>query len=381
MKHAKIISRAIALSFPAITLMALTGCSPKQDQAQSEVPKVAVATVALTSANIYSQYPATLEGSGDVELRPQVSGTISVVYVQEGAKVKRGQPLFKINDLPYKENYNNAQAELMAAVAAVSAARIEVDRIKPLVDNHVVAPSQLSTARANLDIALAKEKQAKATKASSAVTLSYTLIKAPADGYIGRIVKKSGSLVSPSDPEPLVKLSDNAHIFAYFSIGERDFTQLKSSLKGNTLEEKLASAPQVELLLPADESYPQKGKLDMIDGSFDRSTGSILLRASFANTGSLLKPGNSAKVRLAFLQKDVFAVDQSMTVEIQDKVFVFALDKDNKVHRNHIPVIGSSGKDYLVKSGLKAGDRIVSEGLDGMSEGLQVSPVKQLKQN
>jgi membrane fusion protein (multidrug efflux system) len=206
--------------------------------------------------------------------------------------------------------------------------------------------------------------------------LGYTLIKAPVSGYIGRLLKKQGSLVAPADIEALTQLSDVHDVHVYFSLSEKDFVSFKEQYPGETLKDKLKQLPAVSLLLADNSAYAKQGKIDMIDGQFDKNTGAITLRASFANPQGLLRSGNTGKVRLSLQHKDALIVPQSATMEMQDKVFVFAVADSNKVKKQAITIIGKSGNNYLVKDGVKAGDQIVLSGIDHLQEGMVIHPEK-----
>jgi membrane fusion protein (multidrug efflux system) len=355
----------------------LSSCSSgPQTQAAPPPPTLPVAAVTTGTDTTYQEYPASVEGIVNVEIRPQVSGSLDKVFVDEGAFVTAGEPLFKINDLPYRAQYNNAVASLHAAQAAVLNAQLEIDKVTPLVQNKVVSDYQLKTARAALEVAKANAEQAQANVATAQINLGYTLIKAPVSGYIGRLLKKQGSLVAPTDADALTLLSDVHNVHAYFSLGEKDFVDFKEQYPGETLQDKLKKLPAVTLLLADGSEYGKPGNIDMIDGQFDKNTGAITLRASFPNAQGLLRSGNTGRIRLSLLHKDVLIIPQSATVEMQDKVFVFAVADSNKVKKDAITIVGQNGVNYLVTSGVKAGDNIVLSGVDKLQEGMVIQPVK-----
>lgn len=359
----------------ASMLILLSRCAQKQ-AAPAVVPPLSaeVVTISTSTATTGHDYTASLQGKADVEIRPQVDGFLDKVLVDEGAYVNEGQPLFKINDQPYKEQLNNAAASLQAAEAAIENAQLEIDKITPLVQNKVVSDYQLKAANAAYKIAAANAAQAKAMAASAKINLGYTLIKAPVSGYIGRLPKKRGSLVSRTDPAPLTELSDVHEVYAYFSLGEADFIDFKTQYQGNTLNDKLKKLPAVSLVLADNTVYPVQGKIDMVDGQFDKNTGAITLRAVFPNAQNLLRSGNTGKVRLLQLHNDAILVPQSATVEVQDKIFVYTVGDSNKVSKQPLRISGKSGTDYIVKEGVKPGDRIVYSGLDHLTEGIVISP-------
>ena len=311
-----------------------------------------------------------------MEIRPQISGSLDKIYVNEGALVQKGQPLFKINELPFKEAVNNAKALLHAAQAAVLNAQLEVDKLTPLVKNKVVSDFQLKSAKATLQSAQASVEQAKAGVATANINLGYTLIKAPVTGYVGRLPRKQGSLVGTADVTPLTQLSDAHEVHVYFSLGEDDFINFNATYPGKTVAERLKKLPGVSLVLADRTVYAQEGKIDMVDGQFDKQTGSIALRATFPNGQGLLRSGNTGKLRLSLNHPDAILVPQSSTIEVQDKMFVYTVDAGNKVSKTPITVLATSGTNYLVKEGVKSGDKIVFDGIDKLKEGEVIKPEK-----
>lgn len=354
----------------------LIGCTPKPEAAVASLPSLPVYPIQNTTAQTDSEYPAAIQGTVDVEIRPQVSGKLERIYVDEGTFVTKGQPLFKINEQPFREQLNNALANLHGAEAALLNAQLEIDKLTPLVQNKVVSEYQMKTAKASHRMASASLDQAKAVVASAKINLGYTTITAPVSGYIGRLPKKQGSLVAATDLEPLTKLSDVHDVYAYFSLGETDFIRFKEQYTGNTIHDKIRNLPPVTLILADNSAYALTGKIDMVDSQFDKNTGAITLRATFPNPKGLLRSGNTGKVRLEIQHGDAILVPQSATLEMQDKVFVFKVDKENKVSKSPITVVGKSGTHYLIKDGVKPGDQIVLSGIDKLQEGQQIQPEK-----
>ncbi|WP_375434854.1 efflux RND transporter periplasmic adaptor subunit [uncultured Hymenobacter sp.] len=357
----------------------LYGCSENQaSQPAQPAPLQALPVVQIRagSATTYQDYPASIEGTVNVEIRPQVSGTLDRVFVDEGALVRVGEPLFKINDAPYRERLNTARASLHAAQGALANAQLEVTKLTPLVQNKVIADFQLKAAQAARQIASASIEQAQAEVAAAQINLGYTLIKAPVGGYLGRLPKKPGSLVTPTDAVALTNLSDVHEVHVYFALGETDFIRFKAQYAGNTLAEKIKQLPAVELVLPDGSTYARPGRIDLLDGQFDKNTGTITVRASFRNPDGLLRSGNTGKVRLGLAFANAVAVPQIATLEMQDKVFVFLVGDSNKVSKQPIVIAGKSGPNYLVQNGLKAGNRIVYSGFDHLHEGEVIQPTK-----
>jgi len=353
----------------------LVSCTDKNAGAPAAAPAtLPVMDIAYTNSSTETEYPVAIQGKTDVEIRPQVSGTLDKIFVDEGAYVTAGQPLFKINDNPYRQQYNNASASLNAAEAAVINAQLEVEKLTPLVANKVVSDYQLKTAKANLAIAKATVAQSKAVVGTAQINLGYTIIKAPVSGYIGRLPKKQGSLISQADPEALTTLSDTKEVYAYFSLSENDFIHFKSQYKGNTVSDKLKGLAPVSLVLSDGSVYQQPGKIDMVDGQFDKTTGAITLRAKFPNANGLLRSGNTGKVKISIQHQNAIVIPQDATIEIQDKVYVFLVDKKNAVTRQPVVVSGKSGTDYLIKEGIATGDRIVLKGFENLPDGATIVP-------
>lgn len=355
----------------------LAGCAEQQAPQQALAPPaLPVEAVHTGTETTYQDYPASIEGVVNVEIRPQVAGMLERILVDEGAAVRKGQPLFKINDAPFREQLNNALAAQQAAAGSVVSAQVEVDRFAPLVQNKVVSEVQLQTAQAALTVAKANLQRAKAAVSSARINMGYTTISAPVSGYLGRLQTKQGSLVGPTDAQALTQLSDVHEVHTYFSLGEDDFITFRKQYAGNTLQDKLTHLPPVALVLADQSTYPTKGKVDMVDGQFDKTTGAVTLRATFPNANGLLRSGNTGTIRLALAHPDVLLVPTAATVELQDRVFVYAVGDSNRVSRQAITIQGKSGANYLVSEGVKNGDRIVLQGLDHLQEGQIIQPTQ-----
>jgi membrane fusion protein (multidrug efflux system) len=355
----------------------LAGCAEQQAPQQAMAPPaLPVEAVHTGTETTYQDYPASIEGVVNVEIRPQVAGMLERILVDEGAAVRKGQPLFKINDAPFREQLNNALAAQQAAAGSVVSAQVEVDRFAPLVQNKVVSEVQLQTAQAALTVAKANLQRAKAAVSSARINMGYTTITAPVSGYLGRLQTKQGSLVGPTDAQALTQLSDVHEVHTYFSLGEDDFITFRKQYAGQTLQDKLTHLPPVALVLADQSTYPTKGKVDMVDGQFDKTTGAVTLRATFPNANGLLRSGNTGTIRLALAHPDVLLVPTAATVELQDRVFVYAVGDSNRVSRQAITIQGKSGANYLVSEGVKNGDRIVLQGVDHLQEGQIIQPTQ-----
>jgi membrane fusion protein (multidrug efflux system) len=356
----------------ATVLYSCANSSATPGMQQPPPPALPVVPVTTTNATTFREYPASLEGKVNVEIRPQVEGYLNQIFVDEGAYVRIGQPLFKIDARTYNESLNNAKSSVLAAQANVSKAQVEIDRLTPLVEHNVISDVQLRTAKAAYDASVAAVKQAEAAAANAQINVGYTLVKATANGYIGRIPSKKGSLVSKDDV--LTILSDISEMYAYFSLSEPDFLSFKNQFAGNTIEEKIKHVPAVELALADNSVFGSKGKISTVEGQFDRTTGAISFRASFPNPGGILRTGNTGKVRIPQQFADAMIVPIESTFEVQDKVFVFIVGDSNKVASRPITIAGKTTNYYFIKDGLKAGEKIVFAGVGSLQDGVAIVP-------
>ncbi|WP_027382453.1 efflux RND transporter periplasmic adaptor subunit [Epilithonimonas caeni] len=337
-------------------------------------PELPVYTVITSPATTYQEFPTSLEGKNNVEIRSQVDGYLDRIYVEEGSFVRAGQPLFKIDPRVYGEQMNMASANLQAANANIQKAKVEVDRLQPLVADKVVSDVQLKTAKANYAAAVAAAAQAKASLGGSKINVGFTTITAPVSGYIGRIPYKKGSLISRTDATPLTLLSDISQIYAYFSLSELDFIAFQKKYAGATLEEKLRNMPAVDLVIADGSNYPEKGKMSIIDGQFDKTTGAISVRAVFPNPNGTLRTGNTGRVRMPQLLSDAVVIPQESTFEIQDKTYVYVLGKDNKVTGKPVKISGKTEHYYFISEGLNKGEKIVFTGIGNLKDGVLIKP-------
>lgn len=347
-----------------------------KDGEKKEKQVLPVMQVTLSDATVTARYSALLEGKVNVEIRPQLDGTLQKIYVDEGSFVNVGQPLFKIDDRVYREQYNSALAAQHVAEASLVVARLNEEKLVPLVQNSVIADIQLKTAKANRQAAQAVVEQAKAAARSARVNLDYATIKAPVSGYIGKIPLRLGSLVTENQSEWLTLLSDVSEVYAYFSMSEIDFTRFRKQYDGGTLQEKVKQVTPVSLIMADGSLFPQKGTIGTISGQFDQATGSVRIRAVFPNPQGLLRSGNTGKVVIESVYHNVLLVPQAATVELQDKIFVFLLGKGNSVKKQVISVAGKSGNDYIVSAGLNPGDTILTAGIEKLQDGAVVTPFK-----
>ena len=354
------------------TAFFLQSCSSSSaESAGTAPPPPELPVIALNAETVttYSEYNASVTGKRDIEIRPKVDGYLEEIFIDEGAFAKKGQPLFRIDSRNYRTQLSTALAQLESAKAALENASIDVAKVAPLVQNNVVSEVKLRSAKAAYNVAKASVAQAQAQVQEARNNLNYTTITAPADGYIGSIPFKTGSLISSASVQPLTVLSETREVHAYFTMSEVDFIDFKSQATGANWSEKLKRLPEIELVLADNTIYPKKGRVELVEGQFGKTTGTINFRASFPNPEGLLRSGSTGKVRIPKLINNAILVPQEATFELQDKVFVYAVGDSSKVAGKALTITGTKGNFYLVSKGVSPGDKIVFSGIDRLTEG------------
>ncbi|MGO4773671.1 efflux RND transporter periplasmic adaptor subunit [Flavobacterium sp. W22_SRS_FK3] len=327
-----------------IALMCLTSCTSKKEEKEEE-EKFTVTNPVKIDTSFTKEYVSQIRSVRNIEIRAQEKGFLQNIFVDEGQFVKKGQILFKI--MP-----NMYQAELLKAQAEQKSAEIEVQNAKLLADKNIVSKNELSVAQAKL-------QSAKAEVALAKLHLSFTEIRAPFDGTIDRIPLKLGSLID--EGELLTSLSDNSQMFAYFNVSEPEYLQYETDVKDR-------AETKVNLLLANGESFKYKGNVEVIESEFDNETGNIAFRARFANSEKLLRNGETGKVQMLVPLKNAIVIPQKATYEIQDKKYVFVVDKNNHVTSKEITITGEIPDLYVVSSGLSENDKILLEGVQKVKE-------------
>ena len=330
----------------------------------------AVMTIATTDREIPINYSATIRGRQDIAIYPQVSGTIFELCVNEGQTVSKGQPLFIIDQVPYKAALQTAEANVAAAKAGVATAQLTYDSKKELYAKNVVSQYDLLTAENTLLTAKAQLAQSEAQRVNAANNLSYTVVKAPANGVVGTLPYRVGALVSASISKPLTTVSDNSDVYVYFSMTENQLLNLTRQY--GSIANTLKNMPDVRLVLNDGSVYDRTGRIESISGVIDTSTGSVQLRAVFPNADGLLHSGGAGSVIVPNIHKDCVVVPQVATFELQNKVYVYKVE-DGKATSSMIDVEKiNNGREYIVKSGLTPGDVIVAEGVGLLREGTPI---------
>lgn len=351
--------------------VAATSCR-ESAPVQAGAAEYAVITISTTDKEMSSLYSATIRGRQDIEIYPQVSGTISRLCVNEGEVVRQGQVLFIIDQVPYKAALMTATANVDAAKATVATAELTYDSKKELFARNVISAYDLQQAENTLLSAKAQLAQAQAQEINAKNNLSYTEVKSPSNGVVGTLPYRVGALVSPSIPQPLTTVSDNSDMYVYFSMNETQLLELTRQY--GSMEKALAAMPAIQLRLSDGSVYSEPGRIETVSGVIDPTTGSVSLRAVFPNKGRLLHSGGSGNVIVPYNREDCIVVPQAATFEVQDKVFVYKV-VDGVAKATPIAVAQvDNGKEYIVDSGLSVGDVIVAEGVGLMREGTPVKP-------
>ena len=362
------------VAFAALGLSVLTACGGGQGGMKMGDNQFAVEAVKATSSNQSEQYPATIKGLQDIEVRPQVSGLIVKLCVDEGATVRKGQALFQIDPTQYKAAYDQAAASVKSAKANLETITATERNKKMLHDQKIISDFEYQTAVNNLLTAKANLAQAEAAYTAAKQNLDFCTVKSPSDGVIGTFPYRIGALVSPSISEPLTTVSEIGDMYVYFSMTEKQLLDLTRA--GGTLKEQLEKMPAVKLQLADGTMYDAEGKIDAVSGVIDQTTGSVSMRAIFPNKQNILRSGGMANVVFPYTMSEIILIPQTATQEIQDKKFVYVLQADSTLKHTEIQVPNlNDGKNYIVTGGLKEGDKVVVEGVQTLQDGQKIVPI------
>lgn len=371
------------LSILAVAVM-IASCGNKNDKSAQaggapQVKEYKTLTLEQRSATLNTDFPASIQGQQNIEIRPRVEGYIDKIFVDEGAVVKAGQPLFKINAPEYEQEVRTATASIKSAQANLSSAKLAVNKVRPLVEKGIISKYDLESAQYTYESALATLAQANAALVNAKVNLGYTTVTSPVNGVVGSIPFRLGSLVSSNTTEPLTTVSSIGNVYAYFAVNEKMFLKFtEKSGSGSSIAQKIKQMPAVSLLLSDGSTYSEKGNIETVNGLINTETGSVNVRARFPNPKGIIRSGSSATVRIPNEVKDVIIVPQSATFELQDKIFAVTVGKDGKTKNVNITVLeNTAGNYYVVTSGLKPGDQIVLEGVASLKDGSEIKPQNQ----
>ena len=356
----------------SIAAVLLTAClaSCKENIPPQQRIDYSVLTVEPTDVTLTESYSASVRGRQDIEIYPQVSGTIQRVCVKEGEKVRRGQSLFVIDRVPYEAALRTAVANVHAAEAQVETARLTFESKQVLFRQNVISEFDLSTARNALAVAEASLEQARAEEINAGNSLSYTEVKSPADGVVGTIPYRVGALVGPTSAQPLTTVADNSEMYVYFSMSENRLQELV--MRYGSLDKTIENMPSVRLQMNDGTAYADEGRIESISGVLNPETGSGSLRAVFPNPNRILFSGGTGNVIIPQRLENAIAIPQEATYELQDKIFVYRVI-DGKAVATRIEVSPiHDGVNYTVTKGLSAGDVIVTTGVGLLNDGDEI---------
>ena len=363
----------IITNFAAFALMLFlpTGCR-QADGKQDAVQSYRVIKVAASPVEISESYSAAIRGRQDVDILPQISGRIIRLKVKEGERVKTGQVLAVIDQVPYRAALRTAQANVSAAQAKVETARIELQGKQALFDEKVISDYELSLARNGLAVALAELEQAKAQETDARNNLSYTEIKSPSNGVVGTLPFRIGALVSPGMTQPFTVVSDNAEMYAYFSVSENKLRQFRTQY--GSIDKMISQMPEVGLQLNDGTFYGRKGRIETVSGVVNATTGAVQIKARFPNPDRELLSGTIGNIVLQGVDADAILLPKTATVELQDKIIAYRL-RNGKAEAAYLTVDRlNDGNHFVVKQGVSVGDTIITEGVGLVKEGMIVTP-------
>lgn len=360
--------------------LVLTACGGDKTAAPTSGNDFAVVTVQPSEATLNTSYPATIKGIQDIEIRPRISGHIMKVLVDEGDFVRAGQPLFIIDKVQYEAAVNSAKAAINVVKANIATQELTVKNKRMLFEKGIISQYDMEMAENDLASLKAQLSEAQANLVTAQNNLSFCTVTSPADGVVGMIPYRVGSLVSSTTTEPLTTVSNITKMYVYFSMTEKQMLELTRNTGGIT--ESIEKMPKVNLVLADGTQYTSEGTITAVSGVIDQTTGSVQMRATFDNSGKELRSGGTGSVLIPTHATNAIIIPQKATYEIQDKKYVYLLGKDNKVKSTEITVLTQNdGTNYVVTSGIKAGDRLVVEGVNSLKDGMQINPITQQQAN
>ena len=362
--------RILAITLALSSLLAVS-CRQSGETAQKGEATYKTLEVSLKDITLETEYSAAISGVQTVEIRPQVSGMITDILIEEGQSVRKGQVLFIIDQTPYKAAYEIAVANVKSAEAALSTAELVYESNKDLFEQDVVSEFDLMTAQNSLTDAQARLALCKAEEVNAGNNLSYTEVRSPVNGVASMIPYRVGALVSSSISQPLVTVSDDSRVYAYFSMAENQM--LDMVMQYGTLDNAIRQMPEVELIMSNGQAYEHKGKINAISGTISETTGAVSIRAMFSNRSHLLRNGGSGTIIIPVERKNAIVIPQTATYELQDRVFVYKV-VDGKASSTEIHISPqNNGTEYIVEKGLNVGDIIIAEGAGLIKEGTQIT--------
>ena len=354
-----------------LTPFLFLGCGGPKAAPAAPPPEVEIATVIQKDVPIYGEWVATLDGYVNAQIQPQVSGYIIEQNYKEGSFVRKGQTLFRIDPRPFQAILDQAKAQLAQAQAQLGKTQLDVDRDTPLAKERAIAQSQLDNdIQANL-AAKASVKAGEAQVEQAELNLGFTNVTSLVDGIAGIAQVQIGNLVNPS--AVLTSVSQVNPIKAYFPISEQEYMHFAERINTHNQQEYPSDAPPFDLILADGSTYPQKGRLLLTDRQVDITTGSIRIVCAFPNPKNILRPGQFGRVRAAGdVRPNALLVPQRAVSELQGSYQVFVVGADGKANVRPVTVEERIGTMWIIQSGLKAGESVITEGLQKVRDGVPV---------
>ena len=363
----KMTHSSLFFGFALAFMLCCCGQSQQEDSPQAIYE---TSIVKPESRTLESFYPTTIQGRQDVDVFAQITGKIVKVCVTEGQTVKKGQTLFVIDPVPFQAAYNTAKANVNEARARLATARMNYQANQKLYDSKIIGRVEYRTTQNALAQAQAVLEQRLAELQSAGNNLTYTKVVSPSDGVVGTLPYHAGSLVFASMQQPLTRVSDNQEVWAFFTMNETQFLSLMEQY--GSKEKALAAMPDVTLQLSNGKKYSVPGRITNISGLIDQTTGSVTLKAVFHNSKGMLYSGFTGNVCIPSVNKRSIVVPQSATYEMQDKRFIYKVVGGKAIATPIIVLPISNGKEFIVTSGLKPGDMIVSGGIVNIKDGMEI---------
>jgi membrane fusion protein (multidrug efflux system) len=347
-----------------VAAVMLSACASDKNS-NTEVQEYPVTNPLVVDTVLTKEYVADIHSLQNVEIRARVKGYIETIHIDEGKPVKAGQIIFSISSSEYQQELTKAKATLKSAIAEAKQAELDVKNVQLMLDKNVVSKTELEMAQSKLEAANARVEEAKSNEAQASLNLSYTQIKAPFDGIINRIPNKVGSLIE--EGTLLTTISNNKEVYAYFNVSEREYLDLLSIKDDNK------NGNEVNLVLANNQLYQIKGKIETVEGEFDKTTGNIAFRAKFSNPDEILKHGASGKILLKTELKQAMIIPQKSTFEIQENTYVYSVDNNNVVQIKSIVPKFRIQNLYVIESGITVSDKVLFEGIQLVKEGDKIN--------
>lgn len=346
------------------------GRNPAMQQQARPFPTVKVERKNVES---YTSYPTRIVGQTNSMIRPKIVAYVQKVLVEEGTKVRRGQPLFQLETKVLTENAIAAKAQVEATASGVEIAKVEVEKLTPLVEKSIISEVQLQTAKTNLMMAKARLGQAKATYQGVVENINFSIVRSPVDGIIGKINFREGSLVSPQDPTPMTTVSDARVVYAYITFNEKEYLNFFHSRIGKTLADKITNMPPIALELADGSIYAEKGTMRASTGQLDPATGTIQFRIDFKNDSGLLSNGSTGKIRIPLEYKNALVVPETAVVVRQGVSYIYKV-VDNVAKSTIVVPLDRVANLFLVKEGVQEGEELVGDGILNLRDGMPIVP-------